>query len=138
MRRKTLEQFYTCWPSKNDLISFGANLQETLQELLEHVVCLSQLSDLRRKQINVPVRVRKEMKECMHGVLRSTTAVMIPSAYFRGIISLLCNSDGNVKKKVLLMCIAMWSSHKQYLGVSSAPARTPWTVSLCFFLDLDQ
>jgi U3 small nucleolar RNA-associated protein 10 len=47
------------------------------------------------------------MKECMHGVLRSTTAVMIPSAYFRGIISLLCNSDGNVKKKVLLMCIAM-------------------------------
>lgn len=76
-------------------------IQETLQELLEHVVCLSQLSDLRRKQINVPVRVRKEMKECMHGVLRSTTAVMIPSAYFRGIISLLCNSDGNVKKKAL-------------------------------------
>lgn len=76
-------------------------IQETLQELLEHVVCLSQLSDLRRKQINVPVRVRKEMKECMHAVLRSTTAVMIPSAYFRGIISLLCNSDGNVKKKAL-------------------------------------
>ncbi|KAG6781264.1 hypothetical protein POTOM_014155 [Populus tomentosa] len=74
---------------------------ETLQELLEHVVCLSQLSDLRRKQINVPVRVRKEMKECMHAVLRSTTAVMIPSAYFRGIISLLCNSDVNVKKKAL-------------------------------------
>ncbi|KAJ6933914.1 hypothetical protein NC651_009094 [Populus alba x Populus x berolinensis] len=74
---------------------------ETLQELLEHVVCLSQLSDLRRKQINVPVRVRKEMKECIHAVLRSTTAVMIPSAYFRGIISLLCNSDGNVKKKAL-------------------------------------
>ncbi|KAJ6933909.1 hypothetical protein NC651_009090 [Populus alba x Populus x berolinensis] len=55
-------------------------IQETLQELLEHVVCLSQLS-----------RFEKKTNKC--------ASVMIPSAYFRGIISLLCNSDGNVKKK---------------------------------------
>ncbi|KAJ6347184.1 hypothetical protein OIU76_003808 [Salix suchowensis] len=76
-------------------------IQETLQELLEQVVCLSQLIDLRRKQINVPDKVRKELKASMRAVLMSTTVVMIPSAYFRGIISLLCNSDGNVKKKAL-------------------------------------
>uniref|UniRef100_A0A6N2JZM9 BP28 C-terminal domain-containing protein n=1 Tax=Salix viminalis TaxID=40686 RepID=A0A6N2JZM9_SALVM len=76
-------------------------IQETLQELLEQVVCLSQLTYLRRKQINVPDRVRKELKASMRAVLMSTTVVMIPSAYFRGIISLLCNSDGNVKKKAL-------------------------------------
>ncbi|XP_065871790.1 uncharacterized protein At3g06530 [Euphorbia lathyris] len=81
------------------------SIQTTLQALMEHVVRLLQLVDTRRKQISVPDKIRKKLKECIDGLLRSTTALMSPVAYFRGIISLLKNSDGNVQKKALgLLC----------------------------------
>lgn len=82
------------------MIALGANLQRTLQELMEHVVSLLQLIDMRKKQISIPVTLQRELKDTMHAVLRTATTVMIPSAYFRGIISLLGHSDGNVQKKV--------------------------------------
>lgn len=77
--------------------------QRALEELMEQVVSLLQLVDASRKQKSIPVVVRKELKECMHAVLRHITMHMIPSAYFKGIIKLLGQADGNVKKKVLMM-----------------------------------
>ncbi|KAI9160506.1 hypothetical protein LWI28_008767 [Acer negundo] len=81
------------------------NIQRKLEELMEQVVSLLQNVDTRRKQISVPIAVRKEVKECMHSVLRTITTAMIPSAYFRCIINLLSNADANVRKKALgLLC----------------------------------
>lgn len=57
--------------------------------------------DASRKQINVHVVIRKELKNCVHAVLRPITLHMIPSAFFNSIIKLLGGTDGNVKKKVL-------------------------------------
>jgi hypothetical protein len=59
--------------------------------------------DASRKQKSIPVVVRKELTKCMHAVLRHITMDMISSAYFQGIIKLLGQADGNVKKKVLMM-----------------------------------
>lgn len=81
------------------------DIQRALEELMEQVVSLLQLVDASRKQKSIPVVVRKELKECMHAVLRHITMHMIPSAYFKGIIKLLGQADGNVKKKALgLLC----------------------------------
>ncbi|KAK9291503.1 hypothetical protein L1049_019451 [Liquidambar formosana] len=81
------------------------DIQRTLGELMEQVVSLLQLIDSRRKHTSVPVVIRKELKECMRTVLRTITKVMIPSAYFRGIIKLLGHADKNVGKKTLgLLC----------------------------------
>ncbi|KAK1577185.1 hypothetical protein Q3G72_019640 [Acer saccharum] len=81
------------------------NIQRKLEDLMEQVVSLLQNVDTRRKQISVPIAVRKEVKECMHSVLRTITTAMVPSAYFRGIINLLSNADANVRKKALgLLC----------------------------------
>jgi hypothetical protein len=77
--------------------------QGTLVELMEQVVSLFQLVDVSRRQKNIPVVVRKELTKSMHAVLRHITMDMIPSAYFKGIIKLLGQADGNVKKKVLTM-----------------------------------
>ncbi|KAB1204141.1 hypothetical protein CJ030_MR8G004038 [Morella rubra] len=80
-------------------------IQRTLEELLEQVVSLTQLVDASRKQINVHVVIRKELKNCVHAVLRPITLHMIPSAFFNSIIKLLGGTDGNVKKKALgLLC----------------------------------
>jgi U3 small nucleolar RNA-associated protein 10 len=92
------EQFLVKMMVMDSLIS-----QRTLEELMEQVVSLLQLVDASRKQKSIPVVVRKELKECMHAVLRHITMHMIPSAYFKGIIKLLGQADGNVKKKVLMM-----------------------------------
>ena len=70
---------------------------------MEQVAPLLQLVDEVRKQIGIPVAIRKELKECMRVVLRTITMRMIPSAYFKGIIKLLGHADGNVKKKVFPM-----------------------------------
>lgn len=70
---------------------------------MEQVAPLLQLVDESRKQISIPVAIRKELKECMRVVLRTITMHMIPSAYFKGIIKLLGHADGNVKKKVFPM-----------------------------------
>lgn len=75
-------------------------MQSKLEELMEQIVFLLLYVDRRRKQLSVPVAIRKELKECMHAVLRSITTVMMPSAYFQTIINLLRNADGNVRKKV--------------------------------------
>ncbi|KAH7557345.1 hypothetical protein JRO89_XS11G0129200 [Xanthoceras sorbifolium] len=72
-----------------------------LEELMEQVVSLLQDVDTKRKQLNVSIAVRKEVKECMHAVLRTITMVMTPSAYIRGIINLLSNADDSVRKKAL-------------------------------------
>ncbi|XP_030935775.1 uncharacterized protein At3g06530 [Quercus lobata] len=81
------------------------DIQRKLEDLMEQVAPLLQLVDESRKQISIPVAIRKELKECMRVVLRTITMHMIPSAYFKGIIKLLGHADGNVKKKVLgLLC----------------------------------
>ncbi|KAF3954304.1 hypothetical protein CMV_020329 [Castanea mollissima] len=81
------------------------DIQRKLEDLMEQVAPLLQLVDESRKQISIPVAIRKELKECMRVVLRTITMRMIPSAYFKGIIKLLGHADGNVKKKVLgLLC----------------------------------
>ncbi|XP_020540628.2 uncharacterized protein At3g06530 isoform X2 [Jatropha curcas] len=81
------------------------SIQTTLEQLMEHVVSLLQVIDSRRKQLSIHVIIRKELKESAHTVLRAITAVMSPATYFRGIISLLGHSDGNVQKKALgLLC----------------------------------
>ncbi|XP_044468232.1 uncharacterized protein At3g06530-like [Mangifera indica] len=81
------------------------SIQRTLEELMEQIVFLLQYVDRRGKQLSVNVAIRKELKECMHAVLRTITMVMMPSAYFKSIINLLRNADGNVRKKGLgLLC----------------------------------
>ncbi|KAH9678617.1 hypothetical protein KPL71_025786 [Citrus sinensis] len=81
------------------------NIQRKLEELMEQVVFLLQFVETRKKQMSVPITTRKDLKECMRAVLRSVTKVMNPAAYFKGIVNLLGNADGNVKKKALgLLC----------------------------------
>ncbi|KAF5743615.1 hypothetical protein HS088_TW08G00200 [Tripterygium wilfordii] len=86
----------------------GENLdkiQITLGYLMEHTVALLELFDAKKKQAVISVGMRRELKECMHAVLRSITRAMIPSAYFRGITNLLGHVDRNVTKKALgLLC----------------------------------
>ncbi|KAJ0099511.1 hypothetical protein Patl1_20742 [Pistacia atlantica] len=90
---------------KRELTEDSDSIQSKLEELMEQIVFLLQYVDRRRKQLSVPVAIRKELKECMHAVLRNITMVMIPSAYFQSIINLLRNADGNVRKKALgLLC----------------------------------
>lgn len=87
------------------------NIQRTLGEIMEQVVSLLQLTDSRREQIDVPVSIRKEVKECMHTVLRTITNVMIPSAYFRCIIKLLGHADTNARKKALGLLFETMKEH---------------------------
>ena len=74
--------------------------QRALGELMEHVVLLLQLVDARKKQLNFPVILRRELKETMRAVVRNLTTVMIPAGYFKSIIKLLHHADKNVGKKV--------------------------------------
>ncbi|XP_050386752.1 uncharacterized protein At3g06530 isoform X2 [Argentina anserina] len=79
-------------------------IQATLGELMEQVVSLQELVDARKKEKNIHV-IRKDLKECMHAVLRTITGFMNPSTLFDGITKLLSVSDGNVEKKALgLLC----------------------------------
>ncbi|XP_061353134.1 uncharacterized protein At3g06530 [Gastrolobium bilobum] len=90
-------------------------IQRALGELMEQVVFLLQLVDARKKQLNLPVIVRKELKETMRAVVRNMTMLMIPSAYFKSIIKLLRHADINVGKKALgLFCEAV----RNYITVS--------------------
>ncbi|XP_048446393.1 LOW QUALITY PROTEIN: uncharacterized protein At3g06530-like [Pyrus x bretschneideri] len=80
-------------------------IQATLEELMEQVVSIQQLVDATRKKKSINVSVRKELKECMHTVLRMITVVMIPHTHFSGITKLLGHRDRNVAKKALgLLC----------------------------------
>lgn len=67
---------------------------------MEHAVATSLLVDVRRKKFHVPAVMKKELKDRANAVLRIVRTAMAPSAYFRGMVSLLGNSDGNVQKKV--------------------------------------
>ncbi|KAI3978430.1 hypothetical protein MKX01_013228 [Papaver californicum] len=80
-------------------------IQRSLGALLEQVVTHLELLDGKGKQSKVTSSVKKELKECMHTVLKNITRKMLPSAYFKGIVLLLDHSNGNVKKKALgLLC----------------------------------
>ncbi|KAL5569803.1 hypothetical protein UlMin_026378 [Ulmus minor] len=80
-------------------------IQGMLEDLMEQVGLLLQLVDTRRKDSSTPVVVRKELKESLHAVLRTITSLMIPSAYFEGIIRLLHHADKSIGKKALgLLC----------------------------------
>ncbi|XP_068328989.1 uncharacterized protein At3g06530-like [Pyrus communis] len=80
-------------------------IQATLEELMEQVVSIQQLVDATRKKRSIHVSVRKELKECMHAVLRTITVVMMPQTHFSGITKLLGHTDRNVAKKALgLLC----------------------------------
>ncbi|XP_042487302.1 uncharacterized protein At3g06530 [Macadamia integrifolia] len=81
------------------------DIQKILGALVEQVVLHLQLINTRSKQLNVPIGIRKEMKECMHTSLRIITKGMIPSAFLKCITLLLGHVDINVKKKALgLLC----------------------------------
>ncbi|KAI3912933.1 hypothetical protein MKW92_025813 [Papaver armeniacum] len=78
---------------------------ESLGALLEQVVSHLELLDGRGKQSKVTSSVKKELRDCMHAVLKTITREMVPSSYFKGIVLLLDHSNGNVKKKALgLLC----------------------------------
>ncbi|KAK7300089.1 hypothetical protein RJT34_10922 [Clitoria ternatea] len=84
-----------------------ALIQRALGELLKQVVFLLQLVDARKKELDLPVIMRKELKETLRAVVRNLTTVMIPSVYFKSIIKLLQQADKNVGKKALgLLCEA--------------------------------
>nr|KYP73393.1 Uncharacterized protein At3g06530 family [Cajanus cajan] len=84
-----------------------AVIQRALGKLMEQVVLLLQLVDARKKQLNFPVVLRKELKETMRAVVKNLTTVMIPYVYFKSIIKLLRHADNNVGKKALgLLCEA--------------------------------
>ncbi|XP_014504568.1 uncharacterized protein At3g06530 isoform X1 [Vigna radiata var. radiata] len=90
----------------------AAVIQRALGELMEQVVLLLQLVDARKKQLNIPVIVRNELKETMRAVIRILAGVMIPYVYINSITKLLHNADKNVGKKALgLLCEAA-RSHK--------------------------
>ena len=69
---------------------------------MEQVGFLFQLVDARRKQMTVPAVIRKELKDCIRAVLRIITSLMLPSAYFEGIVRLLHHEDKNLGKKVAI------------------------------------
>ena len=78
-------------------------LQSALGELMEHVVFLLHLVDARKRQLNFPAIIRKELKETTRAVLRNITMVMTPSTYFKSIIKLLHHSDNSVGEKVFFL-----------------------------------
>ncbi|KAK7320388.1 hypothetical protein VNO77_29813 [Canavalia gladiata] len=104
-------------------------IQRTLGELMEHVVFLLQLVDARKKQLNFPVIMKKELKETMRAVVRNLTTVMIPSVYFKSMTKLLHHADKNVAKKALgFLCEAARNHknvsirHKDSKGSRSTPS----------------
>lgn len=89
---------------------------------MEQVVSLQQLVDARRKEKSIHV-IRKDLKECMHAVLRTITLVMNPSTLFNGITKLLGHRDRNVEKKVGIACfdvltvlISVFSLNKPFVS----------------------
>ncbi|MGV7994878.1 hypothetical protein PJP12_29865, partial [Mycobacterium kansasii] len=68
---------------------------------MELVLSHMQLVSVKSKKISIPASLRKELKECMRGVLKTITKSMAPNAYFKAITLLLGHADGNVRKKVL-------------------------------------
>ncbi|CAI8586853.1 unnamed protein product [Vicia faba] len=111
-------------------------IQTALGGLMEHVVFLLHLVDARKKQLNFPVIMRKELKETMRALVRNITMVMIPSVYFKSITKLLHHSDKNVGKKALgLLCDAARNHEKVSLAPkdnkgSRSSSSFPWLLHM--------
>ncbi|MED6160063.1 hypothetical protein PIB30_047925 [Stylosanthes scabra] len=88
-------------------------IQRALSELLEQVVLLVQIVDASKKQVNLPVVMRKELKESMRAVLKNITMAMMPSSYFNSIINLLHHADKSVGKKALGLLSETIRNHKK-------------------------
>lgn len=82
------------------LSGFCFDFQETLEELMEQVVSVSQLVDASKKQKAVPSLVVKGLKEKIRSVLMDITRCMTPTSYFGAIIKLIHSVDQEVEKKV--------------------------------------
>ncbi|KAK7276819.1 hypothetical protein RIF29_17965 [Crotalaria pallida] len=87
-------------------------IQRALGKLMGQIVFLLQLVDARKKQLSLPIIVRKELKETMRAIVRNITMVMIPSAYFKSIIKLLHRADKNIGKKALGLLCETARNHK--------------------------
>ncbi|CAJ1971386.1 unnamed protein product [Sphenostylis stenocarpa] len=90
----------------------GNGISGALGELMEQVVLFLQLVDARKKHLNFPAIMRRELNETMRAVVRNLTAVMIPYVYFSSIIKLLRYTDDNVGKKALGLFCEAARSHK--------------------------
>ncbi|XP_010536553.1 PREDICTED: uncharacterized protein At3g06530 [Tarenaya hassleriana] len=90
--------FLVAHEPRND-VSDG--IQQKLLELMKGCIFLLQAIDAAPKGMDVSPGVRKDLRIRAHAVLMTTTAAMDPSVYFKGITSLLQQSDSNVTKKVL-------------------------------------
>lgn len=78
-------------------------LQVTLGSLVEQIVLQLQLVNARSKEVGLSRNALKELKACISSVLKTITASMLPSSYFKTITHLLEHAVGNVKKKALLL-----------------------------------
>lgn len=82
-----------------------AALQEALGALMEQVVLQLQIIDRKTKKPIVPSGLKNDAREAAYSLLNTVTKLMVPSAYSKGITSLLKHSDANVCEKALrLLC----------------------------------
>lgn len=82
-----------------------AALQEALGALMEQVILQLQFIDKKSKKPIVPSGFKNDAREAAYSLLNSVTKLMPPSAYSKGITSLLKHSDANVCEKALqLLC----------------------------------
>ncbi|KAL5979877.1 hypothetical protein ACLOJK_038989 [Asimina triloba] len=83
----------------------GDEVQRTLGALMECVVSHMVILSVKKKEINITAKVRKDLRECMDAILKTITKNMVPSEYFRAMVHLLEHDNGDVKKKAFtLLC----------------------------------
>ncbi|KAL2932885.1 hypothetical protein RDABS01_016004 [Bienertia sinuspersici] len=76
-------------------------IQGTLSEVMVQVVFCWQLIESDRKKKSLPVILKKELKEVVHTAITKITNVMLPAAFFEGIVKLLVQAEKGVRKKAL-------------------------------------
>ncbi|KAF9617505.1 hypothetical protein IFM89_036709 [Coptis chinensis] len=76
-------------------------IQKSLGVLMEQVVSHFQLVHVSSKLLSVPLVVQKELKTCIHSILKTITKRMLPSSFFEGTILLLGHANGSLTKKAL-------------------------------------
>ncbi|XP_073126244.1 uncharacterized protein At3g06530 isoform X2 [Henckelia pumila] len=76
-------------------------IQNVFGQLMEQVVFHLQLVDFKKKDVDVPAVIKKELKEYIHTILKTVTMGVFPSTFFNVIIKLIGHADDNVKKKAL-------------------------------------
>ncbi|GAA0150254.1 RNA metabolism protein [Lithospermum erythrorhizon] len=79
------------------------SIQKTLGGLMEQVIYHRQMIDLRKKQIDVTLRIKKELKEYTHSVMRTIMRYLMPSSFFKLVTKLLGNSEKSIRKKALML-----------------------------------